>query len=150
MLDNQTFEIVINSTPLISIDFLVKKNNEYLLGKRINRPAKGFLFTIGGRIRKNETVQGSMSRIAREELNLDLKLTPRFVGIFEHFFEDSIYQATNTHYVNLAYEFEIQDALNLPTEQHNEYQWLTTEELLMSSQVHKYVKNYFNDNKHDR
>ena len=42
MLDNQTFKIVINSTPLISIDLLVKNNNKILLGKRINKPALGF------------------------------------------------------------------------------------------------------------
>ena len=68
---------------------------------------------------------------------------PRFVGVFEHFYDDSIYQDTSTHYVNLAYEIELEETLNLPTEQHNEYQWLTIDELLKSKQVHKYVKDYF-------
>ena len=35
--------------------------------------------------------------------------------------------------------------LNLPNEQHNEYQWLTIDELLESKQVHKHVKDYFKD-----
>jgi colanic acid biosynthesis protein WcaH len=35
------------------------------------------------------------------------------------------------------------EILNLPTEQHNEYQWLSIDELLNSKQVHKYVKDYF-------
>ena len=68
---------------------------------------------------------------------------PRFIGVFEHFYDDSIYQDVSTHYVNLAYETEIKEELNLPTEQHNEYQWLTIAELLKSEQVHRYVKNYF-------
>ena len=38
---------------------------------------------------------------------------------------------------------EIKEELNLPTEQHNEYQWLTIAELLKSEQVHRYVKDYF-------
>ncbi len=35
------------------------------------------------------------------------------------------------------------EKLNLPNEQHNEYQWLTIDDLLKSKQVHKYVKDYF-------
>ena len=143
MLDNQTFKIVLNSTPLISIDLIVKKDNKILLGKRINKPAQGYLFSIGGRVYKNETIDSAMMRIAKNELNIELKLMPRFIGVFEHFYDDSIYQDVSTHYVNLAYEIEIKEELNLPTEQHNEYQWLTIAELLKSEQVHRYVKDYF-------
>ena len=46
-------------------------------------------------------------------------------------------------YVNLAYEYEVDGALNPPTEQHNEYKWFALDELLESKQVHKYVKEYF-------
>ena len=91
-----------------------------LLGKRINKPAQGYFFSIGGRVYKNETVDSAMIRIARIELNIELKSMPRFIGVFEHFYDDSIYQDVSTHYVNLAYEIEIEETLNLPTEQHNE------------------------------
>ena len=143
MLDDQTFKIVISSTPLISIDLLVKKDNKILLGKRINKPAQGYFFSIGGRVYKNETIENAMIRVAKNEFNIELKLMPRFIGVFEHFYDDCIYQDVSTHYVNLAYEIEIEEALNLPTEQHNDYQWLTIDELLKSKQVHKYVKDYF-------
>jgi len=143
MLDDQAFKAVIRSTPLISIDLLVKKDNKILLGKRINKPAQGYLFSIGGRIYKNETIDSAMMRIAKNELNIELKLMPRFIGVFEHFYDDSIYEDVSTHYVNLAYEIEIEETLNLPTKQHNEYQWLTIDELLESNQVHEYVKGYF-------
>ena len=145
MLDNQTFKTVVNSTPLISIDLLVKKDNKILLGKRINKPAQGYLFSIGGRVYKNEAIDSAMMRIARDELNIALKLTPRFIGVFEHFYNDSIYHDVSTHYVNLAYEIEIHGTCNLPTKQHIEYQWLTIDELLKSKQVHKHVKDYFKD-----
>ena len=143
MLDNQTFKTVINSTPLISIDFLVKKDNKILLGKRINKPAQNYLFSIGGRVYKNETINKAMIRIAKNELNIELNITPRFIGVFEHFYDDSIYQDVSTHYVNLAYEMEIEEIPNLPIEQHNEYYWLTIDEVLKSKKVHKYLKNYF-------
>ena len=144
MLDNQTFKTVVSSTPLISIDLLVKKDNKILLGKRINKPAQGYLFSIGGRVYKNESIQQATARIAKTELNIELKLTLKFIGIFEHFYDDGIYKDVSTHYINLAYEVDINnDILNLPIEQHNEYQWLTIDELLESKQVHKYVKDYF-------
>jgi colanic acid biosynthesis protein WcaH len=57
--------------------------------------------------------------IAKYELNIKLKLMFGFIGVFEFFYDDSIYQDISTHYVNLAYEIEIEDASNLPTEQYN-------------------------------
>jgi len=144
MLDDNTFRTVIDSTPLISIDLLVKKDNKILLGKRVNKPAQGYLFSIGGRVYKNETIVNAMTRIANNELNIELKSTPRFIGVFEHFYNDSIYNNVSTHYINLAYELNVDDKVfNLPNEQHNEYQWLSIKELLKSEQVHKYTKDYF-------
>ena len=120
MLDYDTFKVVVDSVPLISIDILVKKDNKVLLGKRVNKPAQGYYFSIGGRIKKNETINQAMERIVKNELDIKLKLTPRFIGVYEHFYNDSIYQDVSTHYVNLAYEIKIEETLNLPNEQHNE------------------------------
>ena len=143
MLDDATFKTIIDSAPLISIDILLKKDNKILLGKRINKPAQGYFFSTGGRVNKNETIDSAMARIAKNELNVELKYIPKFIGVFEHFYDDSIYENVSTHYVNLAYEYEVKEVLNLPTEQHNEYQWFSIDELLESKQVHKYVKDYF-------
>ena len=85
-----------------------------------------------------------MSRLAQTELNIEIKLTPKFIGVFEHFYNDGIYEDISTHYINLAYEFNMDDEMfNLPYEQHSEYQWFSIKELLESKQVHKYVKDYF-------
>ena len=143
MLDDQIFKTVVDSAPLVSIDILLKKDNKILLGKRINKPAQGYFFSTGGRVNKNETIDNAMARIAKNELNIELKLIPKFIGVFEHFYDDSIYKDVSTHYVNLAYEFEVKEVLNLPTEQHNEYKWFTIGELLENKQVHNYVKDYF-------
>ena len=143
MLDDVTFKTVVDSAPLISIDILLKKDNKVLLGKRVNQPAQGYFFSTGGRINKNESIANAMARIASNELNLELKYVPKFIGVFEHFYDDSIYKDVSTHYVNLAYEYEAEEVLDLPTEQHNEYQWFSIDELLESKQVHKYVKDYF-------
>jgi len=143
MLDDATFKTIVDSAPLISIDILARKNNKVLLGKRVNKPAQGYYFSTGGRVNKNETINSAIGRIAKNELNIELKTTPKFIGVFEHFYDDSIYKDVSTHYVNLAYEYEAEEALDLPTEQHNEYKWFAIDELLESKQVHKYTKDYF-------
>jgi len=143
MLDDATFKTVLDSTPLISIDILLKKGGKVLLGKRVNKPAQGYFFSTGGRIKKNETIDSAMARIAKNELNIELKFMPKFIGVFEHFYDDSIYESVTTHYVNIAYEYEVEEIPDLPTEQHSEYKWFTIDELLESKQVHKYTKDYF-------
>lgn len=143
MLEDTTFKTILNSTPLISIDILVMKNGKVLLGKRSNKPAQGYFFSTGGRIYKNETIYNAMSRIAFNELNIELKSTPKFIGVFEHFYDDSIYENISTHYVNIAYEYEIEEIPDLPNEQHSEYKWFTVSELLENKLVHKYTKDYF-------
>ena len=143
MLDDQIFKTVVDSAPLISIDILIKKDNKVLLGRRVNKPAQGYFFSIGGRINKNESIDNAMARVALNELNIYLKSTPEFIGVFEHFYDDSMYENVSTHYVNLAYEYEVEEIPNLPTEQHSEYQWFSIDALLESKQVHKYTKDYF-------
>jgi len=143
MLDDMTFKTIVDSVPLISIDILARKNNKVLLGKRVNKPAQGYYFSTGGRVNKNETINSAMHRIAKDELNIELKTTPNFIGVFEHFYDDGIYQEVSTHYVNIAYEYQVEEIPDLPTEQHSEYKWFTIGELLESRQVHKYTKDYF-------
>ena len=143
MLDSQIFKIIVDSAPLISIDFLLKKGNKILLGKRINKPAQGYFFSIGGRINKNETIDNAIARVAFKELNMSLNSSPEFIGVFEHFYDDSLYKNISTHYVNIAYKYETKRTPDLPIEQHSEYKWFTIDELLKSKQVHKYTKDYF-------
>jgi len=143
MLDDQIFKVVVDSAPLVSIDILLKRNNKVLLGKRVNKPAQGCFFSIGGRVNKNEAIDSAMNRIAKNELNIELKTTPKFIGVFEHFYGDSIYEDISTQYVNLAYEYQVEEVVDLPVEQHSEYKWFTIGELFESNQVHNYIKDYF-------
>jgi len=143
MLNDMTFKTIVDSAPLISIDILLKKDNKFLLGRRVNKPAQGYFFSTGGRINKNESIDNAMARVALNELNIELESIPKFIGVFEHFYDDSIYENVSTHYVDIAYEYEVKEIPDLPTEQHSEYKWFTIDELLESKQVHKYTKDYF-------
>ncbi len=98
---------------------------------------------IGGIINKNETIDNTMAIVTLNEINNELKSVPKFIGVFEHFYDDSNYENVSTHYLEIANEYEEEETLGLPTKQQSEYQWFTVDELLNSNQLHKYIKDYF-------
>ncbi len=146
MLSFEDFKTVIGSTPLISIDFIIENDkSEILLGKRVNKPAKDFYFTLGGRIYKNEIIKDAQKRILKDEAGLNInKYDTHFLGIFEHFYDDSFVDNNiSTHYVNIAYKIKVDNVIELPKQQHALYKWFKIDELMTSNEVNKYVKDYF-------
>lgn len=144
MIPSEQFKTVVEYTPLISIDLVTMYDGKVLLGKRVNKPAQDFYFTTGGIVRKNETFENAKKRIAKIELGIDLFQEANFIGVFEHFYDDSIFEGISTHYVNHGYLLELDEKLeNIPKEQHSEYKWFNIDELLQSNEVHQYVKDYF-------
>ena len=146
MIQADIFKTVVENIPLVSIDFIVQRmyDEKILLGKRVNKPALEYYFTLGGRILKNETMKDAKKRIFKNEIGIDLSFETNFLGIFEHFYDDSVFDNTSTHYINFGYLVQIDSELiNLPKEQHNEYKWLSIDELLKSDEVHQYSKDYF-------
>lgn len=140
----EEFKTVVEYAPLISIDLITIFEDKVLLGKRVNKPAKDFYFTTGGIVRKNESFQEAKKRIAKDELGIELTQETKFIGVFEHFYDDSIFEEISTHYVNHGYLVKIREKIiNIPKEQHSEYKWFSIKELLNSNEVHKYVKDYF-------
>jgi colanic acid biosynthesis protein WcaH len=135
----------VENTPLISIDFIIEKDSQYLLGKRINKPAQGYYFTVGGRILKNETINQAVMRISLKEIGLYVTMEQlKFLGIFEHFYHDSFpSDSISTHYIVLAYSLHLDQEIDLPMVEHNEYRYFLKDELISNSHVHPYVKNYF-------
>jgi colanic acid biosynthesis protein WcaH len=146
-LDDTTFKTVIASTPLISIDLVVKNTKgEYLLGYRNNRPAQGFWFVPGGRILKNETMDDAFIRLCKNELGVSLiRQQANFLGPFEHFYSDYVFgEDVATHYVVLGYALTIDiDLASLPQDQHNQYRWANKAQLLADEKVHIHSKWYF-------
>lgn len=143
------FQTILQNTPLISIDFIIKnERDEVLLGKRANKPAKGYWFVPGGRIFKNETIFQAFKRIATIELGADNSLSlcdAQFLGVFEHFYNDSIFDDNiTTQYIVLGYELVRRvNTINLPLIQHEDYIWIGIDDLLEHKNVHPYTKAYF-------
>ena len=141
------FKTIIEHTPLVSVDLIVKHNGKVLLGKRVNKPAQGYWFTLGGRVLKNERIESAIQRIGKLELGIIINSNPKFIGVFEHLYDDSIFDAVSTHYVNIGYVIEVSGLEDLPKDQHNAYRWFGLEELMQSDEVHTYVKDYFRKEK---
>ncbi|WP_299735589.1 GDP-mannose mannosyl hydrolase [uncultured Endozoicomonas sp.] len=147
MLELETFKKVVASTPLVSIDLIVRNNQEQvLLGLRNNRPAQGYWFVPGGRIQKDERLEDAFRRLVAVELGVDAEMADaRFLGTYQHFYADNFSgEDFSTHYVVLGYELTLDINLNdLPSDQHQDYRWFTVDELLVSEQVHQHTKDYF-------
>lgn len=144
-LSSADFLSVVKNTPLVSIDFhICNGNDQYLLGKRLNPPAQGYWFNLGGRIYKNERKEAAMQRIFRDETGHPLPKGPHeFFGVFDHIYDDNVFNDTGfgTHYVNLAYRILVPFDFNpTPRDQHDVYEWWDFAQLMKSEHVHANTK----------
>jgi len=153
-LNRDTFKTIVDTTPLVSIDLLVRDTEgRILVGKRVNRPAQGFWFVPGGRILKSERLADAFARLTEAELGLRLEISSaRYLGLYEHFYDDSIFTDdhtdVSTHYVVSGFEVILPEGYSaLPYEQHNEYQWLSEDEFVSSESVHVHSRWYLDDGK---
>lgn len=146
-LEKNVFQTIIASTPLVSIDLIVRdRDGRVLLGKRNNRPAQGYWFVPGGRIHKGESISQAFRRLVFAELGVEMDFSEaRFNGLYDHFYSDSVFDASiSTHYVVNAFEVVLSDdAYAFPVDQHHEYRWFSESELLLDDAVHQHSKWYF-------
>jgi colanic acid biosynthesis protein WcaH len=142
----EVFSVVVRSTPLVSIDLLVRDaEGRLLVGRRRNQPARGCWFVPGGRIGKDERLADAFARITGDELGVSLRREhSRFVGVFEHFYPENALEAPGfgTHYVVLAHELVRMTLTTLPAAQHAAYRWLGNAALLADPEVHENTKAY--------
>jgi colanic acid biosynthesis protein WcaH len=134
-LSREEFLEVLDRTPLVSIDLVIKDpEGKILLGRRINEPAKGMWFVPGGRIMKNETLEEAFERVAADETGVRYKMnSASLIGAYTHFYNTNVYleDGITTQYIALAYELTVPVRWNPDAkEQHTEYEWVGKDELL--------------------
>jgi colanic acid biosynthesis protein WcaH len=152
MLDQDTFLSIVDKAPLVAVDLVIVRDSQaVLLGLRNNRPAQGFWFVPGGRIRKNEPIRDALLRVAETELGLGDairggQLVPRLMGGYEHFYADCFAgdEGVSTHYVVLGHRIDVPSGFSLPVAdaQHAEFRWWPIETALASAEVHRFTKDY--------
>jgi colanic acid biosynthesis protein WcaH len=147
----EDFSRAVAALPLVSVDLVViNEKNEILLGLRNNRPAKGFWFTPGSRVRKGEPLADALHRVWSDELGLtEVALPPtELMGAWDHFYTDSAFSSIiPTHYVNLPHLIKLKrghklDLRQLPSEQHSLWNWVKLEKAIENEDVHEYVRVY--------
>lgn len=146
MLEKKIYKTVVKNTPLVSIDLCIVWDGKILLGKRKNDPLKGFFFTPGGRILKNEAHIDCLKRVARSELGLildDLKQA-ELMGVWDHFYENSAFdEEVSTHYVNLPHcIFCDKRPEILLDDQHDTFEWFDLNKVDNDNNFHKYMQRY--------
>lgn len=152
MLASDDFLFVVDKTPLVAVDLIfVRNSGEVLLGQRRNRPASGFWFVPGGRIRKDEPIAVAMGRILATEVGLldglaSAALVPQLLGAFEHFYDDCFAGecGVSTHYVVLGYRINVPEDFEPASidSQHAAWRWWPVSEALASDEVHRFTKDY--------
>ena len=146
-LDDRDFSQIIRLAPLVAIDLVIRaRNGDILLGRRNNEPAKGYLFTLGGVVRKNESLEAAFRRIVHTETGHEaLMKDAHLLGVYEHLYDTNRYgdPTYGTHYVVAAYELVLPYSEIRLDDQHCEFRWLSLAELMSSADVHENVKAYF-------
>jgi len=153
LLSHQEFADVVKKVPMVAIDFVIENGiGEILVGKRNNNPAKGFYFTFGGIILKDEKIENAVERISENELSYKLQF--RFlsmIGVFDFFYTNNFLNNSDftTHYIVISYHYKDLENKVVPFlthrgygyfMQHSDYIWLKPDVLLTSSVVHNDCK----------
>ncbi len=146
-LPDDNFRTVIASTPLFSMDLIIRNpEGRLLLGKRTNRPAQDFWFVPGGRVMKNETLDKAFERLSQTEIGVVIpRSKASLLDLYEHFYDDCVFgEAPSTHYVVAGYLLDLADQplLDLPKSQHNEFKWWSPSEMINDNSVHQHSRDY--------
>ena len=152
LIDHDTFQTIVDKTPLISIDLIVRDDSgRILLGQRLNRPAQNYWFVPGGRILKDESLACAFKRLTQNELGQTFNIDDgELLGPYDHFYDDYVFGTdVSTHYVAIAYVLKVSNALDaLPVgEQHGGYRWFDIESIKNEEKVHLHSKWYFESEK---
>ena len=145
MLDAGTFKMIVESTPLVSIDLCLVHEGQLLMGLRQNEPLKGQWFTPGGRLLKNERWQDGLIRIAKTELGLTV-ISDDFelMGVWDHFYENSaLDEGVSTHYVNLPHVDVLESRPELSLDaQHESVRWFDVVSIIKDMGYQIYMREY--------
>ena len=119
------YRLILNSIPILCVDVLIVHDGKCLLLKRDNEPAKGEFWFPGGRVRKNESIQNTALRKAKEETNLDCEYV-KIISVEETIFSKTATMHSDVHTVNICCHLIPVDIGSLKLDKHhNDYKWVS-------------------------
>lgn len=152
MLSEDDYYTASRLTQIVSVDLLIRDpKGRFLLGKRVNKPARGYWFNPGGRVFLTETVSDAAKRILKDEAGLKWEdaTNTKFLGSYHHDYPDNFRDDKHgTHYISMAYIVDVPTPLPIGVsekmkDQHSEDRWMHLSDLLKSDEVHPFVKYFF-------
>ncbi len=110
----------VESFAIPSVDLIIRTEEGILLGKRNNRPAKGYWFVPGSMVRKGERLEEAVHRTAEEELSAEANIVSQ-LGTYDHIYPDSdIGENISKHYVATGFVVKLENSKLDPDSQHSE------------------------------
>jgi colanic acid biosynthesis protein WcaH len=133
---------IVAHMPVPSVDLVVDCADGVLLARRQNEPASGEWFVPGGRVKKGEPIRETVSRVAREELGIDVSIQTE-LGTYDHFYETAdMKDAGGKHYVAHGYRVTPDSEVIELDDQHDDSDVFSTDDL---PDLHPYVEAYLTD-----
>jgi colanic acid biosynthesis protein WcaH len=129
------YEKILRVMPIACVDAVIVRGRSFLLGKRMNKPAKGKWFVIGGRVMKGESLERSIKRHVKAETGLtDLRIK-KFLTAAAVIFKDSA-QGPSSHAISSVFLVEMPTKILSPSKENKELKWFTR----IDKNWHPYVK----------
>jgi ADP-ribose pyrophosphatase YjhB (NUDIX family) len=128
---------------------VIIKDGKLLLAKRKRDPFKGVWDFFGGYVNAGETIEQSLIREVKEELNVDSEIT--YIGSFPG---NASYQGNSYPVLNFAYLTELKGEPKLDKKENSELKWISIAEIKKvafdsNMDILKFVKDKFTVNWED-
>jgi len=138
LIPKNLYKKIHEAMPIACVDIVIISDNKFLLVKRKNKPAQGLWWLPGGRILRNETIQDTVTRKAKEETGLKVKIV-KCLGVDETIFPDGPF-GSSTHTINVVFLVKpLSPVMNIKLdEQSDESKWFSK----IEKNWHPYVKKF--------
>jgi len=125
----EKYKELMATSPICTVDvlFFTPDLKRTLLFLRTSAPAKGFYFSMGGGLLKNETFLECAKRQVQKETGLDINENKLVQGsVMEEIWPDSKFEGINYHAVNIYYAYILEGEERITMDdQHSDYAWFS-------------------------
>lgn len=101
------YEQIMKTMPIFCVDWLIRKDNKYLLLRRKQQPMAGYYWHIGGRLRLGESIGEAANRIQSREIGRFCGMG-RMIGFSNYMFENTE-DARATHTPAITYLVDVDE-----------------------------------------
>lgn len=135
MISKKDFKKIEDAMPIICVDAIILRNGKVLLARRVIEPGKAEWWTIGGIVRKGESLEEALTRTVKTETGLEI-VQMRKIDIMD-------IRVANRHAFSL-YFLVIPNGNQVKLDsQHDEFAWFSP--IKLPDNVSPYVRTMINN-----